>query len=313
MNRRAVLDLGTNTFHLLIVEVGESSGDWKTLKTDKIGVRIGAEGGIGSGVISPAAFQRAINAIEEFSELIEEYGVPRHNVRAIGTSAIRNASNAQELVNEVKRRFNLVIEIIDGDREAELIFKGVQAAFDLNKTSLIMDIGGGSVEFIIGNETGLLWKKSFEIGAQRLKDLFMDTDPIKPERIEQMTTWLDVKLFELFTQIKQYRPVQLIGSSGTFDTVYDLYALENAMPPCSNNIHMYEVPLAAFEKNKAEIIAKNRWQRLAMPGMIALRADMIVVAYALIEQILRESGIQELLVSGYALKEGLISEWLKSA
>ena len=165
MNERiAVIDLGTNTFHLFIVEVKE--GAINTLYREKIAVKIG-KNGISKGRISSAAKKRALHTLRIFKTIIDQFEVA--SVKGVATSAIRSAKNGQELLDEIEASTAIKIEIISGDREAELIFYGVKSTGRLNGTpNLVMDIGGGSVEFIIGNDQEIFWKQSFEIGAQRL-------------------------------------------------------------------------------------------------------------------------------------------------
>ena len=160
-NRIAILDLGTNTFHLLIASL--SDRHFEIIVKEKIPVKIG-EGGINRAVISRGAKVRALSAVEKFKKIIEENAASE--VMAFATSAIRSASNGTELLNDIYNATGIKAKIINGNQEAQYIFNGVRQAVDLGDTiSLIMDIGGGSVEFIIGNVHTLLWKRSFERNA----------------------------------------------------------------------------------------------------------------------------------------------------
>ena len=166
----AVLDLGTNTFNILIVNIEKNV---KTiLHHDRVPVKIG-KGGIQNNQIIEEACQRAKEALKQFRKLIDQYNVKIEDITAIATSAFRNAINGQALADEIKQETEIEIRIIQGEVEAELIYYGVKGAMKIGEeTALIMDIGGGSVEFILCNENHIFWKKSYEIGAQRLLDLF---------------------------------------------------------------------------------------------------------------------------------------------
>ncbi|MEJ7693885.1 hypothetical protein [Daejeonella sp.] len=159
-NRVAILDLGTNTFHLLIADI--SSGGPEVVYQDTIAVKLG-EGGISRCDISKEAFERGLKAIRAFKEAIDHHQVTR--VKSAATSAIRSASNGADFIEKIKSETGLNLEIIDGEREAELIYIGVRAAVNLEQMSLIVDIGGGSVEFILCDKNRIVWKRSFEVGV----------------------------------------------------------------------------------------------------------------------------------------------------
>src|ERR1700741_3642240 len=156
--RLAVIDCGTNTFNLLIVEFDNQKKYSKIFNT-RIAVKLG-QGSINKGFIGEEPFKRGIEAIVTLNNEITKYKVSK--ILAFATSAIRDASNGKEFVDEIKRQTQIDVEIIDGDREAELIYLGKKEAATLSDSvSLIMDIGGGSNEFILANNKGMLWKQSF--------------------------------------------------------------------------------------------------------------------------------------------------------
>ncbi|RZK86577.1 MAG: exopolyphosphatase [Hymenobacter sp.] len=167
--RLALIDMGTNTFHLLIVEDRPGQPPHPLVRT-KVGVRLG-EGGISHGEIMPIPYARALQTLRGFKEEIELHQATE--VRATATSAMRVSRNGPDLVRDILESTGIQVEVIGGEREAELIAKGIRQAVPLGPDkSLLMDIGGGSVEFIIANEDTIFWKHSFEIGAQRLLDQF---------------------------------------------------------------------------------------------------------------------------------------------
>ena len=158
----AVIDMGTNTFHLIIVEVEKD--DFKIVYREKTAVKIG-EKGINHGMITDDAIDRALKTLSKFKEVIDEEEVEQ--VFATATSAIRNAKNGKGLVALIKEETGIETRIISGIQEAEYIYYGVNKAVEIgDKASLIMDIGGGSIEFIIGTSKEIIWRQSFEIGGQ---------------------------------------------------------------------------------------------------------------------------------------------------
>ncbi|HEY8400064.1 MAG TPA: phosphatase [Cytophagaceae bacterium] len=303
----AVIDLGTNTFHLLITE--HSAEGLKTLYKEKVAVKIG-QNGISKGFIAADAYERAIRTLEGFKRQIDHFNVKK--TFATGTSAIRNSRNGYQLIKDIKQNTGIEVTIISGEREAELIYYGVKAALDLGKcTSMVMDIGGGSVEFIICNAEQIFWKESFEIGAQRLLDLFHKTDPISPAELQSLVDYLEQKLTSLIKAVEIYKPVALVGSSGTFDTLCEIDVQKKGINFSLETEKEYTLMLDAFESIYFEIITKDRNERMEIPGMVEMRVDMIVVASSLIYYVLHAFRINKIRVSAYALKEGVLATILK--
>ena len=297
--------MGTNTFHLLIVELHPGEKPHELLRT-KAGVRLG-EGGISRGEIAPEAYARALHTLAGFREEIELHGVTR--TRATATSAMRVARNGPDLVRDIADQFGIEVEIIGGDREAELIWKGIRQAVPLGpQTQLLMDIGGGSVEFILANDTDIFWKQSFEIGAQRLLDQFFpDPAGVFPAaNVAAEQAYLGTVLEPLLAACAAYRPVGLVGASGSFDSLADMQfgcqRTDHEQPPCT------ALALASFRHSYAQLLSLNHAQRAALPGILPMRANMLVVASVLIDWVLGVTGIETIRTSAFALKEGLLSE-----
>ncbi|MHC2990510.1 phosphatase [Pontibacter sp. HJ8] len=311
MNKRlALIDMGTNTFHLLITEVDEN-GQLQDIVRTQLPVRLG-QGGISNGAIAPEAYERAMKTLKDFRKQIDEYGV--ETVRAMATSMVRNASNGEDFIKDIYKQTDIQVEVIDGEREAELIYYGVRSAGVLNEqTALIMDIGGGSVEFILCNNQEKFWKRSFEIGAQRLMDQFFEQDPIPAGSIEAEKRFLAEKLQPLTEAVARYKPTVLVGSSGTFDTLCDIDALskgDNArrlVQPAASTL-----TIADFYKIHQELLHKTHAERLAIPGMLEMRVDMIVLASIAVDFVLQQYSLQEIRVSAYALKEGVLQLALRA-
>lgn len=302
MSRIAIIDLGTNTFHLLIVDI--SATDIQILHKEKQSVKIG-ENGISYGKIAQPAQQRAVRTLQEFKQKMDILEVKQ--AYATATSAFRNAANGKSLAEEIYNKTGIAIDIINGKREAQLIYQGVIQALDLGKSkSLIMDIGGGSVEFIICDNSGVNWSHSFEIGAQRLMDQFHHKDPITPQEINRLDIFLDNHLAPLATAVEKFKPSVLVGASGTFETLSHIYNISQNLEK-SNDL---ELPLSidGFRQIHQELGTKNRFQRLEMPGMIEMRVDMIVVASCLINYVISRANLSSIRISSYALKEGVLYE-----
>ncbi len=307
-NRLALIDMGTNTFHLLIAEVNAQGQPQELYKT-RVAVRLG-QGGISNGSIAPEAYERGLKTLQDFRKTIDEFGAD--TVQAMATSMVRNASNGADFVKDIFKLTDIRIEIIDGNREAEFIYYGVRSAGVLDaQTALLMDIGGGSVEFILGNAQQIFWKQSFEIGAQRLMDQFFQQDPMPPQSIAAEKLYLEEKLQPLTEAVIKYKPTVLVGSSGTFDTLCDIDAHSKGdtsrqqNPPVASSI-----TLPDFYRIHHQLLQKNHTERLAIPGMLEMRVDMIVPASVTIDFILQKYHLKNILVSLYALKEGVLQQAL---
>jgi len=304
--RVAVMDLGTNTFHLLIAE-GDAN-DFKPVYHTNVAVKLG-EGGINKGTILPQAFARGLQAMQGFEEAIDAYEVT--HVRAIATSAVRSAANGSDFIRAVKEKTGIEIEIINGEQEATFIYQGVKASGALNEqTALIMDIGGGSVEFIIANNEEVFWKQSFEVGAARLMDKFHKNDPIPVPAIKEMTAFLNNQLADLFKAAIQYKPVTLIGSSGAFESFAEVIELKNG-----RGFNLKQTKVYDFDTDDLldliEWLAKSTHaKRAAQKGIIPVRVDMIVVASLLTIYMMQKLGLADVSMSTYSLKEGVMAGML---
>lgn len=297
----AVIDMGTNTFHLLVAELGNQS--YRIVHRERVAVKIGMDG-INDGRITEEGANRALEALRNFKSTIQSLSI--ENVLAFGTSALRHAKNGVDVIEKIKSETGIETRIISGDEEATYIYEGVRSAMKLgDRKSLIVDIGGGSVEFIIGNENEIFWKQSFEIGGQRLLEKYQKHDPILREEIMELDNLFLQSLRQLFIAMEDHQPQTLIGSSGTFDTLSEIHCVKNNMIWQDNP----ETPLTinSFYEIFAEFKNKNRAERLLIPGMIEMRVDMIVVACCLIKFLLTNFTFSNLRVSSYSLKEGVLA------
>ncbi|MBL0743256.1 Ppx/GppA phosphatase family protein [Chryseolinea lacunae] len=301
-NKIAIIDMGTNTFHLLIAEADERG--YHITYRERLAVKIG-KGGINQGVITEEGIQRALLAMQSFKNTIDQQHIGK--VYAFGTSAMRNATNGDDVVARIKAVTGIESTIISGDLEAQYIYMGVKSAMDIDHDkSLIMDIGGGSVEFILANNERVFWKQSFEIGAQRLLEKFQKHDPITKEEMEVLDDYFAKALQPLFEAIKIHQPHILVGSSGTFDTLSDIFCIQHDIHKSPEEIET-PLTLAGFYEIFDLLLHKNREQRMQIPGMIEMRVDMIVVACCLIRYLLAKHPFNRIRVSTYALKEGVLA------
>lgn len=297
MTRYGVIDLGTNTFHLLIVEINEH-GEAIEVFRERIFVKL-AEDGIGK--IGKKAYLRGLQALSHFQKILLDHQVK--NINAFGTAALRTASNGSEFIADAKSESGISIQLIPGSEEARLIHVGVTQAVEFgDEKGLIMDIGGGSVEFIIADKDEVFWAESFPIGVAVLHNNFHQKEPISLEEIELLNAHLKQTLQPLFEVLKNHKTTCLIGASGTFDV------LENILPNIQRTNLSATIQVENFHPIYHKVLTMNIAERRADESIPLTRADMIVVALILINFIIKKADIEKILVSAYAMKEGILWE-----
>lgn len=298
--RVAIIDCGTNTFNLLIADLNQSGP--AIIHTGKIPVKIG-KGGINKSVILPDAMDRAVNALIKHADTVKSFGVEKSFVFA--TSAIRNATNREEFKDRVMRKTGFEITVISGEREAELIYEGVKNSGSLtDETCMIMDIGGGSSEFILCNKYEAFERFSFEIGVSRLIDKFRPDDPITESQVTEIYRYLDETLAEMFEKTLPLKPRFLVGSSGTFDTFADILKAEKKLPQDHSTSLSYSV--SDFNRLYHKILMSNMEERLAIPGMAAFRAEMITASVISVKCVIDRYEFSQIKSSAYSMKEGIL-------
>lgn len=295
--RVAVIDLGSNTFHLLICDFTED-GSITPVYKERIYVKL-ASGGLGH--IHDASIARGLEAMQRFAEQLTNYNVT--HTRAIGTSALREASNGQTVADLFSAATGIRIEIIDGQAEAGYILKGIKAGLPpLDQYALIMDIGGGSVEFILFKGDSVAFKGSYKIGVAVLHRQFHHSDPMSEVETSALEKFVEGELAELLSLVKELPAYYLIGASGSFEVINDV------MARISESTHWSELDISKLPPYLDEIIRTNISARRQIPEIPIERLDYIVVAYALIRYVLREIPPQKLFYCDFALKEGVLAE-----
>ena len=298
----AVIDLGTNTFHLLIAEkVGQS---FTIIHKHHIPVKIG-KGGIHKGELTSDAMQRAFDALNDFAIRLSTYSVS--DVRVFGTSAIRDAANGNKFMEEVYNRFGFRIQAISGLQEAEFIYRGVQASLPaMHEPYVVMDIGGGSVEFILVNDEQAVWKQSYQTGASRLIQSFPLSDPLSSTEIKDLEDHFAQSYRTLTDAMREYKPKIMVGSAGSFETLRDVMEKDmnttvNALTP-----HAFELPMWQAKQCMNLLICSSHAERMQLSGLVSFRMEMIAAASLMTRWVVNEYSIRTLIASMYSLKEGAL-------
>lgn len=300
-NRIAIIDLGTNTCNLLIASY--SLTDYQILYQGKEVVKLG-KNGIGNNQLTVDGLERAILAIKKHLDRIKQYSPVE--IVIVATSAIREATNSDWFALEIKASTGLELQIVSGEKEAELIFKGVKLAFgEIEDHSLILDIGGGSNEFILTERGVPIWKESFPLGMARIIEQIPPSDPITGDEILQINRWFESRLDTLWKRLQNVHISMLIGCSGAFDTVADLIDQTNA--GTKTRIRQ-EIITHDFNRIYGQLIASTTTQRLKMKGMESIRIEMIVPSVIFIQMIIERLKIQNIFQTDFALREGVLYE-----
>lgn len=295
-NRVGIIDLGSNTFHLLIVDF---FADKSFKEVQKVRNFVGlAEDGIEN--LSQRAMAKGLEALTEFKSILEDYDVSR--IKVTGTAALRSANNKDVFINTVKETLDFDIEVINGDREAELIFKGVSLLHSMNDNHIIMDIGGGSVEFIVVSKGEKIWSRSYNIGVGVLHNSFHKTEPIANNEVSDLIAFLYSELAEFREAIQNIKINSLIGASGSFEVV------ESMNGNLISTERISEVSLDDYWNVSSRVIAASYDERSKMKGLPSSRVKLIVVAMILIDIVIEMINPEKILISPFALKEGLLSE-----
>ncbi|MEM7181706.1 MAG: Ppx/GppA phosphatase family protein [Spirochaetota bacterium] len=303
----AAIDLGTNSFHLIIVKV-KPDGSFESLGKEKDSVRLGSGAGL-TDVITPDATNRGISCLERFQKLAN---VQNAEIRAVATSAIREAKNKNEFIHRVESELGIRIEVISGYEEARLIYFGILQGLQVfDKKVLAIDIGGGSTEVSLGYQGNLLFAQSLKIGAVRLTDKFFNGDPIENSDVLQCKMFVQSMLTPLRKPLEEIGNDIVIGSSGTIQAIAQMIiAMKKEEPPrILSNYSFSQQDL----KRLREVIddANTLKKRTKIPGMDTKRADIIVAGSIILEEIFNKFNIKTMTVSDFALREGIILDTIK--
>lgn len=297
--RVAALDCGTNALRLLIAERDESGNVVDVLRRMET-VRLG-EGVDATGELSPAALERTFAGFEEYQRELHEHDVSR--VRCVATSATRDARNRDVFVAGVLERIGVEPEVISGQEEAELSFAGAtQGLHDLSRPALVIDLGGGSTEFVLGTSAPeFAW--STNVGCVRMTERHLASDPPSHMELARSVSDIDAAIDDAAAHVPIDQAAAIVGLAGTVTTVaahamhLDRYDAEV--------LHGTRLPSQQVLDAAAELVAMTRAERAALPFMHPGRVDVIGGGALVLAQIVKRVGLPELVVSEHDLLDGI--------
>jgi exopolyphosphatase/guanosine-5'-triphosphate,3'-diphosphate pyrophosphatase len=305
----AALDLGTNSFHLVVARFAGEGHEFEVIAREKEMVRLGSGGDDTADMrrLEPDAIDRGIAALTRFRKIADSYDA---RLYAVATSAVREAENADEFLRRARDEAGVSVHVISGVEEARLIHLGVlQAVPVFDKRILLVDIGGGSTEVLVGERGEILVAASHKLGAIRMTRRFFRSDTIHPAAVDSCRRHVRATLVPMVRSVRQLEFDVAVGSSGTIGAVAAMvFAARDGGDPASlrtwNN----------FEFTRAEVkgvvqlllAAPTIEDRRAIPGIEARRADIILGGAIVLDEVMGQFGASSMVVSDYALREGVL-------
>jgi exopolyphosphatase/guanosine-5'-triphosphate,3'-diphosphate pyrophosphatase len=300
----ASIDIGTNSFHLVIAKV-DDKGIVKILSKDKEVVRLGKSSS-DMKYISLDAMERAVTTLKRFKIICDSSNA---EIRAVATSATREALNRDEFINKVFDRTGIRIEVVSGFEEARLIYLGILQAINVyDNRILLIDIGGGSTEFLVGEKGQIHYANSIKLGAVRLTEKFFNGGKFNKENIENAKLYVRSLINPIVRHIKEQKYDFVVGTSGTITTlgsmIYCKKSGEDVTEFNFNNYKYSNTELSDIVKTILNCVSIQQIKQLE--GLDSQRADIITAGAIILEQVVKEIDIKDITLSSYALREGIL-------
>jgi exopolyphosphatase/guanosine-5'-triphosphate,3'-diphosphate pyrophosphatase len=304
----AAVDMGTNSFHLIIVKASDN-GSIEIIDRKREVLRLSSEEGSSFSLISDSETEKSIRTLKKFKVLADQY---KAILRAVATSAVREANNQEQFLDQVYKETGIHVEVIDGKREAELIYLGASKAKQLtNKKALCIDIGGGSTEIILGDKGTILFSDSIKVGTVRLTRKFFPDYTLSENTIEFCSKFVEEQIL-LSQSLNFEESFEIaVGTSGTIQSIASLISFNRKK---GNNLEADDFSFTYSELiSVSELILskKNLEQRLTIAGIETKRADILPAGVIILNKIFQLFNIERMFLSGYALREGIIFDMLE--
>ncbi len=303
LRRIAAVDMGTNSFHLIIVEV-QSDGSFTLLDRQREVIRLGSHKGEDLSIISDGEMEKAIDILRNFKSLADFYDAEFH---AVATSAVREAQNKNEFLELVFQKLGININVIDGRSEAALIYKGIQKALPVSdKRVLCVDIGGGSTEVVLADRGELIFSESIKIGAVRLSKMFFPDYTLKNRAVKDCKYFIKKALAENPNIDYSQNFDIAVGTSGTINAAAALVhsKINEKKTKPINGLSFTYTDFQSILRDVLDAITPA--DRIAIPGMEVKRADIIPAGLLILRRVMKNFNIKELTISEYALREGIV-------
>jgi exopolyphosphatase/guanosine-5'-triphosphate,3'-diphosphate pyrophosphatase len=303
--RIAAIDIGTNSIHMIVVRVRPDLS-FEVIDREKDMVRLGA-GGLDGRSLTPTAMAAGIQTMAKFRRLADSHKVDE--IVAAATSATREADNGGDFIADVDRQTGIRIQVISGTEEARLIHLAAGYGVDVgSSTAVVIDIGGGSVEVTFGTARQMTAGKSFKVGAIRLTERFVKSDPLSDRDERRLVKHLHKEMGAYLDELAERGFDRVIGTSGTILSLGALAATEKGSIP--EDLRNLKVSAKALHRVRKDLVEADIEERLAMPGLDPRRADLNVAGSVLLDTVIRRLGADDLTLCDLALREGLVLDYV---
>ncbi len=307
----AAIDLGTNSVHMVIVRLEPQIPSFSIIGKEKETVRLG-DRDIETGNLKLKIMERTVNALRRFQEIAKTFNAEA--IIAVATSAVREAPNGREFLYRIKNELNLDVDLISGQEEARRIYLGVLSGMEFNnQPHIIIDIGGGSTEIILGDSDDERCLSSTKVGAVRLTSELITTDPINDQEYNYLRAYakgmLERATEEILSNIKFGEKARLVGTSGTIETLANIHAKEtlDAIPSTLNG---YSFSLKDLREMVSRLRKMTNSERAEIPGMAEKRSEVILAGAVILQEAMTLLGVESLITCERALREGVIVDWM---
>ncbi|MEO1692808.1 MAG: Ppx/GppA phosphatase family protein, partial [Cyanobacteria bacterium J06631_6] len=307
----AAIDIGTNSIHMVIVQIDPTLPSFTVIAKEKDTVRLG-DRHPATGELTPEAIKRSLNTLRRCKELATS--LKAEQIIAVATSATREAPNGTNFLRQIESELGIVVNLISGKEEARRIYLGVLSGMDFNdQPHIVIDIGGGSTEIILADVHEARFLSSTKIGAVRLAKEFVTTDPISDSELKVLRAYvrgmLERPVDEIWRNLQLNEVPRTIGTSGTIETIAEIHAKDElgAVPDPLNG---YEIGYKDIEKIVKRLAKMSYKQRLEVSGLADKRAEIIVPGAVILLEAMQMLKLDSIVICERALREGMIVDWM---
>ncbi|ALB39397.1 exopolyphosphatase [Anabaena sp. WA102] len=307
----AAIDIGTNSLHMVVVKIEATLPSFTIIAREKETVRLGDRNLI-TGDLKPEVMSKAIACLGRFKTLAESLGTS--SIVAVATSAVRESPNGKEFLHQIEIEVGLIVDLISGPEEARRIYLGVLSGMEFNnKPHIIIDIGGGSTELILGDSEEPRSLTSTKIGAVRLTGELVNSDPITETEFQYLQAYargmLERSVEEVQRKLKIGDSPQLIGTSGTIETIATIHAREK-LGLIPTTLNGYQFSLQDLRTWVNRLRKMTNVERAAIAGMPEKRPEVILSGAVILQEAMTLLGVESLTVCERSLREGVIVDWM---
>jgi len=307
----AAIDIGTNSLHMVIVKIEAALPSFTMIAREKETVRLGDRNLI-TGELKPEIMNKAIACLGRFKTLA--YSLGANTIVSVATSAVRESSNGKEFLHQIETQVGLTVDLISGPEEARRIYLGVLSGMEFNnQPHIIIDIGGGSTELILGDSEEPRSLTSTKIGAVRLTGELVNSDPITETEFKYLQAYargmLERSVEEVQGKLKIGDFPRLIGTSGTIETIATIHAREK-LGLVPSTLNGYQFSLQDLRTWVTRLRRMTNIERAAIPGMPEKRSEVILAGAVILQEAMTLLGVDSLTVCERSLREGVIVDWM---